>query len=509
MRVSLMLAFATVFVVGAVAECRGDCWRCNRRAVLEEFTNSGPGEIAFPESIEGRMESLLGSSCFNFVASLNRLPKEDRVRAHPRPPEYAFRGSFETGIDAGKDDIGHTQVSRLTLELWFIGAPRQMIKTWTTLSTLNSVSSQYNRMFNFDSSLMRQDVPIEALLVAFEQPPDSCTIDLRGKEIVRPGEEIPIDLKEFKDTQGRTPKPFNRILVQVAEGKVLNGTPWENFPENKIFLLDKDVVTLRYQAPTDEGITEDTLWVKDACEILPDTMVPMGKVEELGRDVATRKIPIRQGSSATLKVSCQEQIEIHRYDVNWDTKDDVQRTRKSEYTLSFSLESKPDPEKSHGDKVGFRVQSSGVQGAQVTEDETGSKEHAKGTVWEKWKIHLDAKPQDSGKHPENHVVLHVDRKTGRPFGVHFPFISVDGSWQGQRECKGVRRAKDGGYEEYDCSHDLQMNGRLDQPCVSVSDECWKIKGDPASGTLQGGCTRTFKSGNKTARASYEWEVNAD
>jgi hypothetical protein len=497
MRSPLLLTTVAVLLIGAATESGGECWRCRRRAVLEEFTNSGPGETMSQSGVVASLVPILGSGCFHMVGSGSHTP------------EYAFRGSFETGIDAGKDDAGDTLVSRLTLELWFIGAPRQMIKKWTTLSTLNDVHSQYNRMFKFDRySPLRKDMPLEALLVEFEQPPDSCTIDLRGKQIVKPGEEIPIDLKEFKDTQGRQPKPFNRILVHVAEGKILNGTPWENFTEDKVFLLDKDVVTLRYQAPTEEGVTEDTLWVKDACEILPDTVVPMGKVEELGRDIAKRKIPIRQGSSASLKVSCQEQVEIHKYDKTWDTKTDIERTRRPEYTLNFSLESKPDPAKSRGDKVMFRVLSSGVEGAQVTEDETGSEEHAKGTVWEKWKIHLDAKPQDSGKHPENHVVLHVDRETGRPMGVHFPFISVDGSWQGRRECKGVRRAKDGGYEEYDCSHDLQMNGRLNEPCVSVSDECWKIKGDPASGTLQGGCTRTFKGGNKTSQASYEWEVNA-
>jgi len=497
MRSPLLLTSVAVLLIGVAAESGGECWRCKRHFILEEFTNSGPGDTMEPLHVVSELTRLINSACFRFVV------------AGAWPPEYAFRGSFETGIDAGKDDIGHTQVSRLTLELWFIGAPRQLIKTWTTLSTLNTIPGQYDRMFHNASSPLRQDVPLEALLVEFEQPPDSCTIDLRGKQIVKPGEEIPIDLKEFKDTQGRSPKPFNRIFVHVAEGKILDGTPCENFPEDKVFLLDKDVVTLRYQAPTEEGITEDTLWVKDACEILPDTVVPMGKVEELGREIATRKIPIRQGSSASLKVSCQEQVEIHKYDKTWDTKTDIERTRRSEYTLNFSLESKPDPAKSRGDKVMFRVLSSGVEGAQVTEDETGSEEHPKATVWEKWKIHLDAKAsQDSGERPENHVSLHVDRETGRPIGVHFPFISVDGSWQGRRECKGVRRAKDGGYEEYDCSHDLQMNGRLNEPCVSVSDECWKIKGDPASGTLQGGCTRTFKGGNKTSQASYEWEVNA-
>lgn len=496
MRSPLLLTSVAILLIGAAAGSAGECWRCRRQAILEEFTNSGPGEWMEPSHVASELTRLINSACFRFV-----VPGGS-------PPEYAFRGSFETGTDAGRDEAGDMLVSRLTLELWFIGAPRQMIKRWTTLSTLNSVSSQYNRMFKFDRySPLRKDMPIEALLVEFEQPPDSCTIDLRGKEVVKPGEEIPIDLKEFKDTQGRQPKPFNRILVHVAEGKILNGTACENFPEDKVFLLDRDVVTLLYQAPGEEGITEDTLWVKDACEILPDTVVPMGTVEELGRDIATRKIPIRQGSSASVKVSCQEQTEIHHYDANLDAQTDVQRTRKAEYTVSFSLESKPDPEKSHGGQVGFRVQSSSVQGSGITEDETGSKEHNKGKVWEKWKIHLDGNPQDSGKHQENHVVLLVDRKTGRPFAVHFPFIAVKGEWQGQKECKGVR-LKDGTYQQYDCSDDIQTNSRIDLPCVPVSKDCWKIQGDPASGTLRGSCTPTFKGPNKTANASYNWEVNA-
>jgi len=495
MRSPLLLASVAALVIGAATESNGECWRCRRRAAIEEFTNSGPGDKMALSGLAGSLLPIMGPPCFSLATNLSH------------PPEYAFRGSFETGIDAGKDDAGDTLVSRLTLELWFIGAPRQMIKRWTTLSTLNTIPGQYDRMFHNTSSPLRADMPIEALLVEFEQPPDSCTIDLRGKMIVKPGEEIPIDLKEFKDTQGRQPKPFNRILVHVAEGKILNGTPCENFPEDKVFLLDKDVLTLAYQAPTDEGVTEDTLWVKDACEILPDTVVPMGTCGEVGRDIASRRIPIRQGSSASLKVSCQEQTEIHHYDANWDEKTDLQLTRKAEYTVTFSLESKPDPEKSHGGHVAFRLQSSSVQGSGITEDETGSKEHNQGQVWEKWKIHLEGNPQDSGKHEENHVVLLVDRKTGVPFAVHLPFIAVKGDWKGQKQCKGVR-LKDGKPEQYDCSSDVRTNSRIDLPCVPVTKDCWKIQSDPTSGALRGSCTPTFKGPNKTANASYEWEVNA-
>ena len=346
---STVLHVVTYFLIGAAAESGAECFRCKRSAVLEEFTNSGPGVAMAPSGVVGSLMPILGGRCISLA-----LPGS-------HPPEYAFRGSYETGIDAGKDDIGHTQVSRLTLELWFIGAPKQMIKSWTTLSTSKSDSSQYNRMFKNTTSPLRQDMPIEALLVEFEQPPDSCTIDLRGKEIVEPGKEIPIDLKEFKDTTGRLPKPFNRVIVGVTEGKILNGTPWEKFPENKVFLLDKDVVTLRYQAPTDAGVTEDTLWVRDACEILPDTVVPLGKVQELGREIAKRKIPIRQGSSAWLKVSCQEQVDIDDAArmPKWGPRTKIQRKKETRFTMILSLDSKPDPAGTHGNHVGYRVRSSG------------------------------------------------------------------------------------------------------------------------------------------------------
>ena len=494
---------AAVLAADSEAGSGAECFRCKRHAVLEEFTNSGPGETMFPRVVGSSLTPILDPRCFPLVVPGSR------------PPEYAFRGSLETGIDAGKDDAGDTQVSRLTLELWFIGAPRQMIKSWTTLSTLNDNHSQYNRMFRNQGSPLRQDMPIEALLVEFEQPPDSCTIDLRGKEIVEPGKEIPIDLKEFKDTMGRRPRPFNRVIVGVTEGKILNGTPWEKFPENKVFLLDKDVVTLRYQAPAEAGVTEDTLWVRDASEILPDTVVPLGQVQELGREIAKRKIPIRQGSSAWLKVSCQEQIDIDNAArmPKWGPREKTQSTVKTEFTMILSLGSKPDPAGTHGNHVGYRVQSSGFSGTRVTKDVTGKQEsglpeHIEER--EEYTTHLDATPgRDTGPKQEGIVTLHVDRTTGRPYAVHIPFLGFAATWDGRKDCKGVRRSSVGdALVPFDCSHDLHMNGRLNEGCVSADDECWKVQGGPGSGPLRGGCTRTFKGSGKTSQASYQWEVDA-
>jgi len=502
MRSAIVSALAAILVAGA-ADGAAECFRCKRYAVLEEFTSSGPDEPMALSGVVASLTPILGGRCFSLGVPGSR------------PPEYAFRGRFETGIDAGKDDVGDTQVSRLTLELWFIGAPRQMIRSWTTLSTRKGDSnhSQYNRMFKNTTSPLRQDMPIEALLVEFEQPPDSCTIDLRGKEIVEPGKEIPIDLKEFKDTMGRRPKPFNRVIVGVTEGKILNGTPWEKFPESKVFLLDKDVLTLRYQAPTEAGVTEDTLWVRDACEILPDTVVPMGKVQELGREIAKRKIPIRQGSSAWLKVRCQEQVDIDDAArmPKWGPRTKTQRKKETRFTMILSLDSKPDPAGTHGNHVGYRVRSSGFAGTRVTTDETGEQEsglpeHIE--TREEWTTHLDATPgRDTGPKQEGIVSLHVDRTTGRPYAVHLPFLGFAATWDGRKDCKGVRRSGVA-LVPFDCSLDLHMNGRLNEGCVSADDECWKVQGGPGSGPLRGGCTRTFKGSGKTSQASYQWEVDA-
>ena len=252
------------------------------KQALERCSHLDPGasDYMFPSTVMSKLAEVLTSPCFHMAFA-----------GGPHPPEYLFRGSFDAGIAGEKNSQGKDIRSRFILELYYNGSQPELVKSWTTESTLTGVDSQYNRMFDNHDAALRREKPIEQLLWDFERRPVRCEVDLGGVESVKPGEEIEIRLKDFKDAQGRAAKPFNRIIVQAVEGKVLNGEVLEVDKDLKAFTVGSGEVMVRYRAPEEAGVVEDKLVISNSCEILPPEKFPMSKTE-MDDKIAEKTIPI-------------------------------------------------------------------------------------------------------------------------------------------------------------------------------------------------------------------------
>lgn len=237
----------------------------------------------------GKLAGLLTSPCFHVSIEAREQSSFPR-----KIPEYFFVCSFDAGISGETNAQGKEIRSRLTLGLYYNGEPVELVKNWVTESTVTTVSSQYNRMFDNSDALLRSDVPLENLLRDFERRPVSCRIDPVKKEELGPGEETEIRILDFKDEKGRIPKYFNRIIVETEHGRIKGGSRLNSDPlsdKRRAFRLDRIPVTFIYEVPDDGTYQSDKITVYSSCQILDPGKVAM-EFTEPDKKIAEREINI-------------------------------------------------------------------------------------------------------------------------------------------------------------------------------------------------------------------------
>ncbi len=89
------------------------------------------------------------------------------------------------------------------------------------------------------------------------------------KEEVGEGQEIKIDLSDFRDASQQPSQKSNRILVRANEGEIINGSKCAAGSEYRVFLLDKQPITVRYRAPKNDETNTDKITVYNSCETKP------------------------------------------------------------------------------------------------------------------------------------------------------------------------------------------------------------------------------------------------
>jgi len=312
-----------------------------------------PPEIDYmhPSSVISKLVEVLTSPCFHIALAgpgsqpteTLRLDPESYKRLVNRPylpriPEYFFLGKFEAGLSGEKDERGRDIKSRLTLELYYNGNPIELVKRWTTTSTLTSVSSQYNRMFDNPDAELRREKPIDNLLRDFERRPVNCQIDLGDKQEIAPGEEVEIKLYDFRDEKGRPSKHFNRIIVEVEHGRIEGGFDLISSAESanrRAFSLDDLPIKLVYVLPPEKNISIDKIIVYSSCQILDDDKVPM-EMTEPDRKIAEKQIKIVRPD---LTADYTARLEFLMFPEGWEGRFEINTMIRATYRLSSRVES--------------------------------------------------------------------------------------------------------------------------------------------------------------------------
>ncbi|HSL85412.1 MAG TPA: hypothetical protein VK861_00595 [Bacteroidales bacterium] len=330
----LVLIFQLMSTTG---QAQYNCGDCSRRAILDEFTNPhnpdyeerlkqwndcmrqylGDREFAwntldpdlnsalencrhldppekwycYPSIMSTYIGEKFTNPCFHLLSPIFYSTETDK------PPEYIFKGSYEANLKGGRiieydENYKKPVIARMELRLYYNGNAPQLVAEWSSENTINDPRALFNKL-NTPQSL-------SPVFEEFEKRPLNCDVETGSiKELCEKG-SIDIMLTNFTDKNGATSKPFNRIMVTVEKGRILNGEDCEIGPDYKAFTLEEGKVTLQYHLPVNtDGDRFDLLRIYNSCDILPTDKYPLSKTVT-DRMIVEHEIPIDCSFDAVL-----------------------------------------------------------------------------------------------------------------------------------------------------------------------------------------------------------------
>lgn len=223
-------------------------------------------EYCFPEIFAVYLAERLTKPCFHMLAMHYYDPSVHRQ------PEYIFKGSYEPDIEGGRiveavTDVFKPIIARMSCELYYNGTTPELVKEWHSEHTLNSPKGLFNKL-NIPK-------PISPLLDDFEKRPVRCDVKIPPPEEICENGTAEIELSAFRDTKGNPSKSFNRIIVSIYKGEILNGENSDLGPDYKVFTIGEGSVKVKYRPPADKDDGWEWLRVYNSCEILPPEKSPM------------------------------------------------------------------------------------------------------------------------------------------------------------------------------------------------------------------------------------------
>jgi hypothetical protein len=187
--------------------------------------------------------------------------------------------------------------SRMSFNLWFVaGKPRDvgpgrgslehdfvyLIESWDSLSADTDPLSHEAAIL----SRIRATAPLHEIAWDYERMP--VTIEMEPeKECVEYDEEVRIDMKSSRDSEGRNAQPFyrsgcdNRFVFTTKHGKIVLSD--ENKIGDKEWGSSADYNYYTYRAPSaDEcgDCKEDTITVYNSCDVLDPDVFPYSQTHK-------------------------------------------------------------------------------------------------------------------------------------------------------------------------------------------------------------------------------------
>ncbi|MEZ5000662.1 MAG: hypothetical protein R2727_08485 [Bacteroidales bacterium] len=311
-RILPILAVSLLFVtLAGHGQENNNCNECTRRAVLIGCDISDPAHLFIGNSSTGSpTEDDIGrlissqfthlaehsSPCFRLQLSEEDLPEWQNnnrdisdIGTEYRYPGYGFKINLVTGLsgDSRHPENGRPVVSKLTVDLVFLGEQNENVYSWDALGTINTNRTGQTTYFGLDNqltSLLERSPSFSELAESFEKKPLSCRIE-PGKRELDKGKETEIRLSDFRDARMMSSREFNRIVVHASEGEILNGEKSESGDGYRVFRLDELPVVVKYKAP-DHGETGSArITVYNSCDIAPVEKLPLrytGPGEQIG-----------------------------------------------------------------------------------------------------------------------------------------------------------------------------------------------------------------------------------
>lgn len=220
----------------------------------------------YPSMMSVYMGERFTNPCFHLLSLFYYIPGTHK------PPEYIFKGSYEANIEGGElieysDGSKKPVTAKMELRLYYNGNSPELIQEWSSENSNNYPRPLFNKL--------KTPKSLNPIFEDFEKRPASIDVEVPTQdELCEKGTGI-IVLSGFKDAGGNASREFNRIVVSIYRGKILNGADSDYGPDYKVFNVGEGEVRVEYQPPEDKGDGYEWLRVYNSCDILPKEKHPL------------------------------------------------------------------------------------------------------------------------------------------------------------------------------------------------------------------------------------------
>jgi len=508
------------------AEPSGDMWK----DVTQPSGNYYSGLKAFCSSMKTLLNELFLPECFGILGTekVEALRKKAEELGWPeaviprnyKQPEYSFEIDFVSGLDEYRESDGRPVRSRMKVTMFFDGDEREEIHQWNTVGTWDLPSDGGTTLNGHHNKLRhayRDGPSITEIIDDFEKRPDNCQMKLE-EEVVKLGQIIEIELSDFKDVMGETSREFNRVMLQVLHGKILNGMPSKYSDGLRIFPIGDEPIKIKYQAPDSCEVSVDSLIINSTCDILDEDREPYADTE-LDEQIQSKAIPLFCPGvyvimTATHKKSNQwdkeERGKIDRKDWDQTTSLTVRVDFDKEPVLvrqafdMTTMTSAPDryrykPTKwtiSSPQHSGSGSSLQKVEGSRGLEYMLESSSNEIGNF-------TNLRPRQSGIM----LTIDVDPATGKARQVSVPAYEADLTMTTTNKCTKKEKRTVEGREQMmteDCSDSWKHESTF--LVGHGEDECWKIQGGDGISSITGECRRRINNDNGYEEMEFRWSI---
>lgn len=116
--------------------------------------------------------------------------------------------------------------------------------------------------------------PVDDIIYDYEHIPRSCEVEPEEDDI-SVGDKMSITIKDIKDSKGREPKPWQRIVVKVEKGEITNGVKLGE-EKSYAFLVGDGEVEMEYKAPEEfEESGTEKVTVYNSCDWGQEWVLPL------------------------------------------------------------------------------------------------------------------------------------------------------------------------------------------------------------------------------------------
>ena len=402
------------------------------KTALQNCQDLDPPEkwYCYPTMMSLFMGERFTSPCFHLLSPVIYSPETDK------PPEYIFQGSYEANLQGGRiieyaDDYKKPVIARMELRLYYNGNTPELVTQWSSENTINEPRALFNKL--------KTPKSLNRLLEEFEKVPVSCDVRVPTPDEICEKDTCEIILSGFSDASGNPSREFNRIVVHVFAGTILNGEDSNFGPDRKVFSVGEGTIRVNYRPPAGGEEDFDRIRVYNSCDILPEEKYPYENTLP-GQLIADEEFPITCKFDAILGIKGsyrKTEKSAFQEDNAWGKSErthELKENREATLYVPLQLENSFDAEAQNLKYEYYRPLDIHLAGfnASVRDREYRSSvasDQGSETTILKSKVASDHKVSMKEVMLKNNIVMTSDLKTGKVLKINIDGFPLEFTWE--------------------------------------------------------------------------------